>query len=471
MIFRRYSILIAALAVVLGLSAFPSADAQQVPQDRKEIQLSFAPIVRQAAPAVVNVYATQKSQDFQSPFSDDPVFRRFFENGPFGFPRGRARSSLGSGVIVDSGGIVVTNRHVIRGADEVKVALSDGVEFQADIVLRDERSDIAILQIRDGNGAFPALNFGDSDNVAVGDLVLAIGNPFGVGQTVTSGIVSALARTEIGINDLSFFIQTDAAINPGNSGGPLVDMRGNIVGINTAIYSRSGGSNGIGFAIPSNMVRTIVAQALQGNKEIERPWIGATFQKVTPDIARSLELERPIGALVTRVEPDSPAIKADLRVGDLVVSVGRNAVRDPATLEYRLALRGVGKRAQLIVVRRGREIPIVLDLVKAPESLQPNLRVIDGRSPLTGATVGNLSPRLAERLRLPSSKRGVAVVEIDPRSRAARHGFRPGDVILSFQGQDIGSTVQLQEMTSDRTPFWRLSVERRGRVSNLFFGG
>ncbi|MHA1190400.1 MAG: trypsin-like peptidase domain-containing protein, partial [Alphaproteobacteria bacterium] len=258
------------LTIGLGGVGVPESQAQRAPDSRDEIRLSFAPIVRRAAPSVVNVYATQKRQEFQSPFANDPFFRRFFERRQFGAPGRQNRSALGSGVIVDRSGIVVTNNHVIRGADKVRIVMATGQEYQADILLRDERTDLAILSIRDGPGNYQALRFGDSDALEVGDLVLAIGNPFGVGQTVTSGIVSALARTNIGINDLSFFIQTDAAINPGNSGGALVDMRGDVLGINTAIFSRSGGSIGIGFAIPSNMVQSVVAQALSGSSEVER---------------------------------------------------------------------------------------------------------------------------------------------------------------------------------------------------------
>jgi S1-C subfamily serine protease len=245
--------------------------------------------VKRVAPAVVNVYATARIQA-RSPFEGDPFFERFFGGGA---PRERERSSLGSGVIVDPHGLIITNNHVISGASEVKVALADGREYQAEILLRDEPTDLAALKIQNGDEEFPALGFGDSDNLEVGDLVLAVGNPFGVGQTVTSGIVSAVSRTNLGINDSGFFIQTDAAINPGNSGGALVDMEGAVVGINTAIYSRSGGSIGIGFAVPSNMVRQIATQALAGSTSVVRPWIGVAAQEVTPEIAASLGLSAP----------------------------------------------------------------------------------------------------------------------------------------------------------------------------------
>ncbi|WP_034492083.1 DegQ family serine endoprotease [Afifella pfennigii] len=450
------------------------AVAQEVPQSRAEIGLSFAPVVKRAAPAVVNVYAKQIVRSRPSPFADDPFFRHFFGDGfgsPYGLPRERAHSSLGSGVIVDASGLVLTNYHVIRGADEMKVALSDGREFEAKRLLADEQSDLAVLKIEDGEEDFPTIEFADSDALEVGDLVLAIGNPFGVGQTVTSGIVSAVARTDVGINDMSFFIQTDAAINPGNSGGALVDVEGRLAGINTAIFSRSGGSNGIGFAIPSNMVQSVVAQALAGGTEVVRPWVGATFQKVTPDIAASLDLPRPTGALVVSVEKGSPAAKAGLKPGDLVLAAGGREISSPRALEYRLAIRGVGQKEELRIMRRGREEALVLALQAAPEGVLADERLIDGYSPLSGATVANLSPRLSDRLRLPSEKKGVAVTEVKPGSPADQLGLAPGDVVVAVQGRRIGSARDLARLTAERQRLWRLTIDRRGRVSQLVIGG
>ena len=311
----------AAFSLILSLAVLapfaPQAHAQTaVPQSAAQIKLSFAPIVKEAAPAVVNVYARRVVAQRQvSPFFNDPFFRRFFgDQGGFGAPRQRVERSLGSGVIISSDGIIITNHHVIKDADEVRVALADRREFDCDIVLDDERTDLAVLRIKDGSGDFPHLKFGDSDKLEVGDIVLAIGNPFGVGQTVTQGIVSAVARTHVGVSDYQFFIQTDASINPGNSGGALVDMSGNLVGINSAIYSRSGGSNGIGFAIPVNMVK-LIADAARHGGTVRRPWIGASMQAVTADIAEGMGLDRPRGVLVTRIAKASPAAKAGLKVG------------------------------------------------------------------------------------------------------------------------------------------------------------
>src|SRR6266446_2277241 len=289
--------LVASLFVIL---AWAPATGQEVrvPSSAGEIRLSYAPVVKRVAPAVVNVYAARVVES-RLPMFDDPIFRRFFGGGS---PREQVQRSLGSGVIVDPAGLVVTNFHVIENADQIKVSLADKREFEADIVLKDQHSDLAVLRLKDTRERFAAIDLGDSDALAVGDIVLALGNPFGVGQTVTHGIVSAVARTQVGITDYQFFIQTDAAINPGNSGGALVDLSGRLVGINTAIFSRSGGSQGIGFAIPANMVRGVIASAKAGGKAVRRPWLGARLQAVTPEIAESLSLKRPVGALVRSEE-------------------------------------------------------------------------------------------------------------------------------------------------------------------------
>src|SRR5260221_9524097 len=296
-----------------------SAQERRLPT-QSELRLSYAPVVQHVAPAVVNVYAAKVVQN-RNPFLDDPIFRRFF--GVPGGSSSQLQRSLGSGVIVEADGLVVTNNHVIEGADEVKVSLADKREFEATLVLKDPRTDLAILRIKDGHERFPVLDFADSDALQVGDVVLAIGNPFGVGQTVTHGIVSALARTQVGISDYRFFIQTDAAINPGNSGGALVDLTGKLIGVNTAIFSRSGGSQGIGFAIPANMVRVVVASAKSGGSAVLRPWLGAKLQAVTPHIADSIGLQRPGRGLVGQFNARLPAERARLHARDVIQSLVR----------------------------------------------------------------------------------------------------------------------------------------------------
>ncbi len=433
---------------------------KRVPFGREEVQLSFAPLVKQTAPAVVNVYASQMVQQ-NSPFMGDPFFERFFGGG--GAMPPREQSSLGSGVIVDKSGIVVTNYHVIRDADEVKVALSDGREFESKVILKDERVDLAVLRI-ESDKPFPTIPIGDSDALEVGDLVLAMGNPFGVGQTTTSGIVSALARNRVGISDFGFFIQTDAAINPGNSGGALLDMSGRLIGINTAIYSRGGGSNGIGFAIPSNMVRAVVTAAENGSDVFERPYVGAGFEAVTPQVAEALGLPRPSGALVSSVDDDSPASRAGLRPGDVVLAMNGSAIEHVDALGYRLATQNIDAEVALTILRQGKEREVKVRLERAPEGKSNREITIDGNSPFGGAKVTDLSPRSADRLGLPTNLRGVVIVETARNSTAARVGLQPRDIVRAVNGRQIDTVEQMQAAAAQATRLWRFTVERDGRL-------
>ena len=347
---KRTALPLVALVLALPVSA-NAQTAKTVPQSQLEMQLSFAPLVKQTAGAVVNVYA-EKTVRRQSPFGGDPFFEEFF--GQQMPNRSEKQSSLGSGVIVEANGTIVTNNHVVEGADDIKVALSDGREFPCKVVLRDDRVDLAVLKV-DTKETFPTLALGNSDVVEVGDLVLAIGNPFGVGQTVTSGIVSALARNQVVKNEFGFFIQTDASINPGNSGGALMNMNGELIGINTAIFSRGGGSNGIGFAIPANLVKVFLASADAGVKSFERPYVGATFDAVTSEVAEALGLNKARGALVVKVTEGGPAAKAGLKAGQIVSAVDGIPVEHPDALLYRLTTVGLGKSVKLTVVENGRE--------------------------------------------------------------------------------------------------------------------
>jgi Do/DeqQ family serine protease len=461
-----------ALGLLVSVPLVPDASAQdrRVPTSPTELRLSYAPVVQRAAPAVVNVYAARTVAN-RNPMFDDPIFRRFF--GMPGMPGGpgeQVQRSLGSGVIVDAGGLVVTNNHVIEGADQIKVSLADKRELEAEIALKDSRSDLAVLRIKGQNERFPALEFADSDALQVGDLVLAIGNPFAVGQTVTHGIVSAVARTQIGITDYQFFIQTDAAINPGNSGGALVDLGGKLVGINTAIFSRSGGSQGIGFAIPANMVRVVVASAKSGVNTVQRPWLGARLQAVTPEIADGLGLKRPAGALVASVTPASPAARAGLKTSDLITAVDGQMVDDPNAFDYRFATKAIGGTARLGVLRAGKETAVSVALEAAPETPRDEI-VIGQRSPFQGAKVGNLSPALADDLRLDPSAQGVVILDVANGSMAQGLGFRRGDLVLSVNNTKVAKTRDLERLVAQPSRTWRITIRRGGQEMSMELRG
>jgi serine protease Do len=476
-------VLLAVLGTVLGAGLFVagSASAQPaiapapapaaVPQSREQVALSFAPVVRQTAPAVVNIFTRRVVRERAiSPLIDDPFFRRFFGDALPQGPRERERvqNSLGSGVIVSPDGLIVTNDHVIKGADEIQVVLNDRREFDARLVAADPRTDLAILRIDPGSERLPALPFADSDALEVGDLVLAIGNPFGVGQTVTMGIVSAVARTGTGISDYNFFIQTDAAINPGNSGGALVTVDGRLAGINTAIFSRSGGSIGIGFAIPASMVRTVVAAATTGGRLV-RPWLGIAGQPVTSDIAQSLGLPRPAGVLVNGVDPGSPAERAGLRRGDIVTAVQGRSVDDPDALRYRFATLPIGSQAALSVTREGRTREVALAVAAPPEDPPRETTPIQGRNPFAGAQVANLSPALLEEVRLPTltARQGVVVLDVAQASPAARIGLRPGDVVLRLNGRDVRRVRDLVDaLRQPPAQAWQIQVRRGDQTLN-----
>lgn len=433
------------------------------PQSLEQVQLSFAPVVQLAAPAVVNVYAT-RMQEVRDPFAQmDPFFRRFFGDQMQPRPRERMASSLGSGVIVDASGLIVTNNHVIEQASDVRVSLADRREYAADILIRDERTDLAILQVRELDEPLPAIQIGVSDNLNVGDVVLAIGNPFGVGQTVTQGIVSALARTQVGVTDFQFFIQTDAAINPGNSGGALIDLSGRLVGINTAIFSRSGGSNGIGFAIPTEMVNVVLAEAASGASFVARPYLGAEVQSVTSAIAQSLGMRRPNGVLVADLVPGGPADAAGIQRGDVVVSIDGAQIDDPDAFAYRFATKGIGGTTQVRVLRDGQRRDIQIALVRPPETVPRDLRRIEGRSPFAGMEVINLSPAVAQEFGFEQTE-GVMVVAIERGSIADQVGFRQNDIILQINDQRVSTTRDLESAASTSSRGWQIVFERGGRI-------
>lgn len=456
------------LALLL-IPVLPAGAAQkQTPETLGQMQLSFAPLVRQTGPAVVNVYARTKVKA-RSVFADDPFFRRFFGDNTFGMPRDRVQNSLGSGVIVDGSGVIVTNDHVVRDAIDIRVVLPDRREFDAKVLLADERSDLAILKIDAGKQMLPFIALADSDELEVGDIVLAIGNPFGVGQTVTSGIVSALARTEVGVSDYQFFIQTDAAINPGNSGGALVNMQGNLVGINTAIFSRTGGSIGIGFATPANMVRVVLQSALTGQKVV-RPWLGAELQDVSSEIAESLGLSRPQGALVVTLENDSPLALAGIKRGDLVMALNGRDIGTAKEFIYRIATNSPGTEVHVRYQRDGKDVEVPVILAAAPETTPRAETKVEGNNPLAGLTVVNISPAVSEEFGITTARSGVAVVEV-AEGPGQQLGFRKGDVILDINGQEIDSVDTLSTVLSRGADYWALAISRNGRQLRLRVSG
>lgn len=447
--------------------ALQTAQAQprRVPASRAEAQASYAPVVQRAAPAVVNVYAQKVvQQQWRSPFADDPFFRRFF-GGQFGAPRERVENSLGSGVIVRDDGVIVTNNHVVEGADQLQVVLADRREFPARLIVADPRTDIAVLRIDTGAEKLATLRFANTDNALVGDQVLAIGNPFGVGQTVTGGIISALARTDVGISDFASFIQTDAAINPGNSGGALVDMNGDLVGVNTAIFSRTGASAGVGFAVPAEMVRRVVESALAEGRVV-RAWAGVRGQTVDNEMARTLGLERPGGVLIAELFPGGPLERAGLRRGDVIVGLGGREIVDENGLRFEAATKRPGEDAEVVFLRQGSRQTARVRLAAPPEMPARAETTLQGRHSFDGVRVATLNPALAEELGVDPMAKGVVVLGVDRAREGARAGFRPGDIILQVDGETVNASSDLVRLVRGAGRQGQVTLVREGRQLN-----
>jgi len=441
----------------------PLPAPRQVPPDLATMKMSFAPVVRRAAPAVVNVFSKRVVRQQLDPFW-----------GMFagGMTREAVQQSLGSGSIVRSDGVILTNHHNIDGAQEIMVVTADRREWPARVLIDDPRADPAVLKIDTKGEALPTIAIDDRDRPQVGDLVLAIGDPFGVGQTVTNGIVSALARSDVGITDCSSFIQTDAAINPGNSGGPLVDMSGDLIGVNTAIVSGSGTSSGVGFAIPAAMAKQVVDAALGGGHQVVRPWLGVKSQALTGEMATSLGLASPRGVVVTDVWPGSPAARAGIAQGDVIVSVDGQDVNDNAALNYEVATRGAGESLQFSLRRNGAPARTIAVKVEAPPA-EPaaDARTLAGPNPLAGATVVNISPASATEFGVdPFAGHGVVVTNVGG-SFAQTIGIRPGDFICAVNGRKTDTTAQLQAALASGGGAWILSIERGGRLITAQFSG
>ncbi len=451
-------------AVLACLLAAAPALAQSVPAGRDQLQFSFAPLVKRVSPAVVNIYARTRVK------TEIPPFMRFFPDEFLRqLPQERVAQSLGSGVIVRANGLIVTNNHVVRGATEINVVLADRREFAAVVLATDERYDLALLKLDGEPGNMPFLELRDSDTLEVGDLVLAIGNPFGLNQTVTSGIISAVARSGGSVTENGFFLQTDAAINPGNSGGALVSMDGRLIGINTAIFSRSGGSIGIGFATPSNIVARMIEAGERGGRMV-RSWIGASVQRVSADIAASLNLTRPQGVILRAVAPDGPAAKAGLRVGDVMLTINEQAVDDEAALRFRLATLPIDSTANVRVLSRGEERMVQVKVTAPPENPPRDRSQLNGRNPLAGITVMNMSPAVADELGVDAWSQGVVVAEIAQGAPIARV-MQPGDYIVSINGQPIDSVATLRSALGGERSGWSVTVRRKGEERTFTFRG
>ena len=454
-----------ALSLVLALVTMGTAQAEtRVPQSQAEISLGFAPLVKQAAPAVVNIYAKiVRQQQQRSPFMNDPFFEDFFRG--FSNPRPRVESSLGSGVILSEDGVVVSNYHVVAMATEIRVVTTDKREYEARVVLADQASDLAILQLEEAKG-LPYLYLRNSDQVEVGELALAIGNPFGVGQTVSSGIVSGLARSGTASGEgFGYYIQTDAPINPGNSGGALIDVNGDLIGINTRILSRSGGSNGIGFAIPANLVREFVKQARNGAEEFQRPWAGMAGQPVDADLAGSLGMELPEGMVISELHPQSPFAKAGFEVGDVITEVDGEVVNSPSEMVFRMSVAGLDGTSMVTRLRGETRETLVVEMFTAPNDPPARSVVMNENSVLPGLTVGLINPVAIVRLQLPLSATGVAV--LDPGPYAARAGIRAGDILLAINGAEVIASEDVPNLLEQAGRRLRFDLNRRGQRVSL----
>ncbi|MEM7679527.1 MAG: Do family serine endopeptidase [Pseudomonadota bacterium] len=463
------------LVLCLVSPAIAADEARIVPKSQEQVQLSFAPVVKQVSPAVVNIYTKRTvTVGRRSPFFNDPFFSPFFGDNMFGRRmRKQVESALGSGVILDSDGLVVTNAHVIDGAEEITVVLSDGRELEAKLSLLDKASDLALLRADTKGEKLPYTTLKPSESLEVGDIVIAIGNPFAVGQTVTSGIVSATGRSSLDINDFNFFIQTDAAINPGNSGGPLVALDGKVVGINTAIYSRSGGSMGIGFAVPSEMVASVIAAegAGQSGKDgIIRPWLGVSAQALTSDIAESLGLKGTNGALIKDLHTASPLKKSGVKVGDIVLSVNEREIRSPSEMKFRMATVPLGGQATVQVQRKGKIQSFKVKAIAPPDIPPRNETELKGQHYLSGATIANMNPAVAVELGYSGGslddEQGVVVTNA-PRGTPAYRILNEGDIILKINDNEIETVEDVRKAVSKLKSGFSIVIKSNGQTRQI----
>ncbi|PTY02460.1 peptidase S1 [Opitutaceae bacterium EW11] len=436
-------------------------DDQSIARENFSESGSYAPVVKRVSPSVVKVEVTERAKDVPAPdlppFLSDPALRQFF-GIPFDGNSGRGgrmlrqppQEGLGSGVIVSTDGYILTNNHVVHDADVIKVTLGDQRELTAKVVGTDPQSDLAVIKVDAKD--LPAITFADSARVEVGDHVLAIGNPFGIGQTVTGGMVSAVGRATLGL-DYEDFIQTDAAINPGNSGGALVDVKGRLVGINTAILSRSGGFQGIGFAIPSDLARSVMQQLVETGKVV-RGYLGVAIQDINPELADAFKLKEHSGALVAEVVPGAPAAKAGLKTGDVVTEFGGEKVVDSRRLKLAVADIRPGKEVTAKVLRDGKPVELKITVGEAPRK-NPLTGSDNGQGSssdqgtLNGVGVADLDQRMRQEFDIPTKIQGVIITEVDPNSASAKAGLQPGDVIQEINHQPVRTAEEAVKMTED----------------------
>ncbi|MBS1243202.1 MAG: protease [Nitrospirae bacterium] len=450
-IFRCSLLFLTALFLAAGLSSSDIAAAREKAISPESVKTlsglseALADVADAVRPAVVNISTTSVVNMEDSPYGDmfnDPFFRHFFGDGHPGMKRKYKSSALGSGVIVNENGFILTNNHVVKGADEIKVILYDKREFKGKVVGTDPRTDLSVVKIEATN--LPTLTLGDSSKLKTGDVVLAVGNPFGLNQTITMGIVSAVGRSNIGLADFEDFIQTDAAINPGNSGGALVNGRGELVGINTAIFSTSGGYMGIGFAIPSDMAKSVMDSIIKHGKVI-RGWLGVSIQNLTPDLAKSLGIKETEGALIAGVENSSPADKAGLKRGDLITEMNGKKITDATTLRNVVASMAPGAKADIKIIRSGKELTITAVLGEYKE--KKIVKKTAYNNAFKGVTVQELTPSLRDKLNLPEGMAGVVVTDIASDS-PSQGLLQVNDVIEEMNRKAVRSAQEYEAIVS-----------------------
>lgn len=455
------------LSLFLLLTSFSAfAQEREVPSSKAQVQQSFSPIVKKARPAVVNIYTQRVVRSRDAGIFADPLFRQFF--GPdvgFSVPRDRIERSLGSGVIISADGYIVTCNHVIQGSDHINIVLPDKREYQGKVVRTDAKADLAIVKVDPGKVKLPYIQLGSSEKTEVGDLVIAIGNPFGLGQTVTSGIVSAMNRNVAGASDYQYFIQTDAAINVGNSGGALVDMKGRLLGVNSAIYSKTGGSNGVGFAIPADVVR-VMHQKAMGKAGSGRPWIGIQATEVTQVIAEALK-QPARGIVINRIHENSPAQKSGLKVGDILLKMDNRELNDIGSLDFALSTKTVGSTSRL-VIRRGKSIKSIKFPIRTLVDRSQRIK-ITGKNPLSGTVVVkyNLALAVERGLDIFDQKEGIVITKIDRDSMPDRLGFTEDDIILKINDKHMKTIEDLTELLSTERRQWHVQFKRGNETLSL----